>query len=91
MLKVVAACGAGMGTSMIIKIKLEKIFKELNVNASIEALSVGQAKGLVNNCDIIICSTHLSDQFVKSERTKIIGVKNLMDDKELTEAIKGAL
>ena len=91
MLKVVAACGAGMGTSMIIKLKLEKIFKDLNVDAKVDAMSVGQAKGTIGSCDLIICSLHLKDQFNANEKTKVVGVKNLMDEKELTEAIKGSI
>ena len=30
MLKVIAACGSGMGSSQIIKMKLEKVISELN-------------------------------------------------------------
>ncbi|MDE5553209.1 MAG: PTS sugar transporter subunit IIB [Malacoplasma sp.] len=83
MLKIVAACGNGMGTSMIIKLKVEKICKSLNVQASVEALSIGQAKGLVNSADIIICSKHLSDNFDSTKKAKIVGIQNLMDEKEI--------
>lgn len=87
MLKIIAACGNGMGTSMIIKLKVEKICKSLNVESSVEALSMGQAKGLVNSADIIICSTHLIDNFDASKKAKIVGVKNLMDEKEIEAAL----
>ncbi|NQZ65904.1 MAG: PTS sugar transporter subunit IIB [Mycoplasmatales bacterium] len=88
-MKIVAACGNGMGTSMIIKLKVEKIVKNLGLeNVSVEALSAGQAKGRVVNSDIIICSTHLVDQFDSSQRAKIVGVRNLMDDKEIESALK---
>ncbi|MCF0218132.1 MAG: PTS sugar transporter subunit IIB [Malacoplasma sp.] len=83
MLKIVAACGNGMGTSMIIKLKVEKICKALNLDASVEAMSMGMAKGLVNSVDIIICSTHLMDNFDPNKKAKIVGVKNLMDEKEI--------
>ncbi len=88
-MKIIAACGNGMGTSMIIKLKVEKIVKEMGIeNVSVEALSAGQAKGMVVNSDIIICSTHLVDQFDSFQRAKIIGVKNLMDEKEIEKALK---
>ena len=32
-LKVIAACGSGMGSSQIIKMKLEKAFKKLGIDA----------------------------------------------------------
>lgn len=37
-LKVIAACGNGMGTSMIIKLKVQKILKELNIPADVDML-----------------------------------------------------
>lgn len=87
MLKIIAACGNGMGTSMIIKLKVEKICKALNIQANVEALSMGQAKGLVNSVDIIICSTHLTDSFDSNKKAKIVGVKNLMDEKEIEASL----
>lgn len=91
MLKIIAACGAGMGTSMIIKLKVEKICKSLGKDASVEAMSMGQAKGLVNSADVIICSTHLMDSFDSSKKAKIVGVKNLMDENEIKSALESVI
>ena len=90
MLKIVAACGNGMGTSMIIKLKVENILKKLNVAASVEAMSIGQATGMINSADIIICSTHLKEQFAQG-KAKIATVVNLMSDAEVEEALKKVL
>ncbi|UVD81881.1 PTS sugar transporter subunit IIB [Mycoplasma iguanae] len=90
-LKIVAACGNGMGTSMIIKLKVQKICKALGIEADIEALSMGQSKGLTASVDIIISSTHLSSEFNHNQKAKIVGVKNLMDEKEIESALKAAL
>lgn len=90
-LKIIAACGNGMGTSMIIKLKVEKICKELGVDASVEALSMGQSKGMTNSVDIIISSTHLSSEFNHNQKAKILGVKNLMDENEIKSVLKEAL
>lgn len=90
-LKIIAACGNGMGTSMIIKLKVEKICKELGVEASVEALSMGQSKGMTNSVDIIISSTHLSSEFNHNQKAKILGVKNLMDENEIKSVLKEAL
>ncbi len=35
MLKVIAACGSGMGSSQIIKMKIAKIFKKLGIDVTI--------------------------------------------------------
>ncbi|MGZ9762286.1 PTS sugar transporter subunit IIB [Mycoplasma sp. 394] len=90
-LKIIAACGNGMGTSMIIKLKVQKIMKELGVNATVDALSMGQSTGMTNSVDIIISSKHLSEMFNHNQRAKIVGVTNLMDENEIREALKKAL
>ena len=38
-LKVIAACGSGMGSSQIIKMKLQKVFKKLDNNEEIRSSS----------------------------------------------------
>lgn len=90
-LKIIAACGNGMGTSMIIKLKLEKIIRDLALDAEVEALSMGQSKALTNSVDFIICSVHLVSEFNPHQRAKIIGVKNLMDENEIRSAFQKAL
>lgn len=90
-LKVIAACGNGMGTSMIIKLKVQKILKELNIPADVDVLSMGQSKGMTNSVDIIISSKHLTSEFVQNQKAKIIGVTNLMDENEIRQALKQAL
>ncbi|WGI36404.1 PTS sugar transporter subunit IIB [Mesomycoplasma lagogenitalium] len=90
-LKIIAACGNGMGTSMIIKLKVQKICKELGIDATVEALSMGQSKGMTNSVDIIISSKHLSSEFNHNQQAKIVGVVNLMDEKEIKDALKVAL
>ncbi|MGZ9414338.1 PTS sugar transporter subunit IIB [Mycoplasma sp. AC157] len=90
-LKIIAACGNGMGTSMIIKLKVQKITKELGIDATVDALSMGQSVGMTNSVDIIISSKHLSSMFNHDQKAKIVGVTNLMDENEIREAIKSAL
>lgn len=44
MLKILAACGNGMGSSMVIKMKIEKCLRELNVSDFVvDYCSVGEA------------------------------------------------
>ncbi|MBP2653435.1 MAG: phosphotransferase system lactose/cellobiose-specific subunit [Firmicutes bacterium] len=88
MLKVVAACGNGMGSSQIIKMKIEKVFKKLNITASIDHMSVGEAKTAAANYDVVFCSISLINQFVvKNNRTKVIGLVNLLSEQEIEAKI----
>ena len=89
MLKVIAACGNGMGSSQIIKMKIEKIFKKLNIPVSIHHTSIGEAKTQASGYDVVFCSEALKKNFSKAEEsgTIIIGLKNLLSEKEIEENI----
>ena len=88
MIKVVAACGNGMGSSQIIKMKISKVFKKLGIDASIDHMSVGEARSAVSSYDVVFCSASLVDNFtVKNNRTKIVGLVNLLSEAEIEAKI----
>lgn len=88
MLKVIAACGAGMGSSQIIKIKLQRIFKKLDINAQVTHTSIGEAKSLAKSYDVVVCSANFAKDFTNvPETTHIIGVTNLLDEKEMEKRL----
>lgn len=88
MLKVIAACGNGMGSSQIIKMKIAKVFKKLGISASIDHMSVGEGRTMACNYDVVFCSASLTNQFViKNNRTKVIGLINLLSEAEIEAKI----
>jgi len=89
MLKVVAACGNGMGSSQMIKMKIDKVFKKLGIAVDISHMSVGEAKSAAAGFDVIFCSTALVSNFsnVKSSKTKVIGLINLLSESEIEQKI----
>ena len=89
MLKVIAACGSGMGSSQIIKMKLQKVFKKLGIDADIYHTNVGDAKSQANNYDVVFCSESLVGQF-GGTKAKVVGLKNLLSEAEMTEKIEAA-
>ena len=88
MLKVVAACGNGMGSSQIIKMKIEKVFKKLGIQADIHHMSVGEAKSQANSYDVVFCSLSLVDNFKVKGNTKVIGLQNLLSESEIEQKVK---
>ncbi len=86
-LKVIAACGSGMGSSQIIKMKLEKVFKKLGLDAEIYHTNVGDAKSQANNYDVVFCSESLVSTFGKTTAT-VIGLKNLLSEQEMTTKVQ---
>ena len=66
--KAIAACGNGMGSSQMIKMKINKVFKRLGIDAEIGHMSVGEAKGVANNYDMIFVSETFTSQFRTGKR-----------------------
>lgn len=89
MLKVIAACGNGMGSSQIIKMKIEKVFKKLQIQVQIHHSSVGEAKTQASSYDVVFCSEALTNNFAQAAKsgTIVIGLKNLLSEQEIEQKI----
>ena len=81
----------GMGSSQMIKMKINKVFKRLGIDAEIGHMSVGEAKGVANNYDMIFVSETFTSQFRPGKDTKVVGLKNLLSEKEIEAKIREAL
>lgn len=92
MLKVLTACGNGMGSSMVIKMKVENALRKLGqTDFSVNSCSVGEAKSLASGYDIVIASLHLIHELDGRTKGQLIGLDNLMDDKEIVEKLSQVL
>jgi len=91
MLKVLAACGNGMGSSMIIKMKIEKVLKEMQLECDVHHASVGQAKSDAKNYDLVLVSHMLVKEFSRAGDAKIIGLVNLLSEEEIRGKVEKAL
>ncbi|SPF50364.1 Phosphotransferase system lactose/cellobiose-specific IIB subunit [Candidatus Desulfosporosinus infrequens] len=88
MIKVVAACGNGMGSSQIIKMKIAKVFKKLGIEATIDHMSVGEAKSAASGYDAVFCGASFVDNYkIKNNKTKVIGLVNLLSEAEIEAKI----
>ena len=89
MLKVIAACGNGMGSSQMIKMKIQKVFKKLGVDVQVDHTSVGAATSQAVNYDAVFVSNNFVDNFANaaSKGVKVIGLQNLLSEQEIEEKI----
>ena len=91
-MKVLAACGNGMGSSQMIKMKIIKVFKKLQIEVEVDHLSVGEAKSVISSYDMVFVSESLVSNFSNARvKTKIIGLRNLLSEIEIEGKIKEAL
>ncbi len=87
MIKVLAICGNGMGTSMIIKMKVQNYLNSKSVNADVDSCALGEAAGKLQGVHIALCSKHLADQVNIGEGQHLLSLTNLMDENEFGPAL----
>lgn len=89
-LKVLAVCGVGMGSSLILRITAEEAFKQLGVRAKVEATDVSSAKSM--QADVILGQGMHTDEFA-GRAPVVVAVSNFMDvaslKQKMVEALQG--
>ncbi len=89
MKKILVVCRTGMGTSMLLKIKVEQIISSLNLDAEVYH-DVTSAIGGYNDIDILITMKDLADEF-KGKFPIVIGVESINKEEiksKILEALK---
>lgn len=86
-LKVITVCGAGVGTSTLLRVNLNKAFKAFNLpfNVKVENTSISRAKG--THADLIVSFPSFARE-LGTLNTDVIFINNLMDQKELSSKIE---
>ena len=85
-LKILTVCGAGVGTSTLLRMNVSDVFNsfQLPYSVRVENTSISRAKGTA--CDAIVTFESFAAD-VKKICPQVIIVKNLMDKKELREKL----
>ncbi|ARU91897.1 PTS system enzyme IIB component [Spiroplasma clarkii] len=89
MKKILCACGNGMGSSLMIKIKVEKVLEKLGIDGKVDTSSIGEAKGIADNYDVVLCSTYLEEDLDDCSAF-VVGLENLMDEAQIEIGLKQA-
>jgi PTS system ascorbate-specific IIB component len=89
-LKILAVCGMGVGTSMLLKMQVDKAIKVLDINAVVDIADISTARGLAVSADLIITSNELADR-IGDVKAPIISVSNFMDLEAIIEGIRSKL
>jgi len=83
-MKILAVCGNGLGSSLILKMATEKVLKNEGIKAKIEVTDLGNAKGL--QADYIVASPEIANR-LKDHSATVISIKNMMDKDEIKEKL----
>ncbi len=85
MLRIVTVCGAGQGTSLILRMWTEDVVKEMGLDALVENVEVASAKGA--RCDLVLTAKALVE-VVESSNHETRAINNFLDKAEIRKALE---
>lgn len=89
-MKVVAICGAGVGTSAILKVNAERVLDRLDIEADVTASDVASVAVAAADAQVILTSPELVDSIGKTN-ADIVVIDNYFDLDELERKLDAAL
>lgn len=85
---IVCVCGLGMGSSLILKMSVDKALNELGATGhEIEHWDAGTVDS--RNADLIVTSVDFQDRF--AGRNNVVFIKNVVNKEEVKEKLKAYL
>ena len=89
-MKIVAICGAGIGSSGILKVNAERVLKRLDLDAVVVAADIASLPDVIGTAQIILTSAEFVDAIGKTFADVIV-IENYFDTTELTTKLEAAL
>lgn len=93
-MKVLAVCGLGIGSSIVLKINVGKVLDELGVEGySLDVADIGSAQSI--HFDMAVTSVELADVLSKKmpdeEKFRIIAISNFVNKDEMRDKVRACL
>ena len=89
-MKIVTICGAGIGSSGILKVNAERVLRRLDIEAEVVAADIASLALVAGDAQVILTSS----EFVEAIGTTfadVIVIDNYFDTEELTAKLEAAL
>ncbi len=83
-MKILAVCGMGFGSSMVLRMTIEAVLKEAQIKAQVAVSDIGMAKS--ETADVIVTSAEFAKLLV-NKGTPIVVIKNYVDRKEMKDKL----
>ncbi len=81
-MEILTVCGNGIGSSLMLAMKIEEICRENNIKANVESTDFNSAQG--KKSDLIITVKELAQQF---ENRDVAVVRSYINKKKITEDV----
>lgn len=88
-MKILAVCGVGIGTSVILKMNAEKVLRTIGVEATVDATDLDAAL-TTRDAQVILTTPDLVDK-IKGIPAEVIAIEHIFDLEELTQKLSKSL
>ena len=82
-MKVLAVCGMGLGSSLILKMNIEKAMEEEGIKGTVEVRDLSSIQG--ERADFIFASEEIAEKI--EHNAQVYSVKNMTDKNEIKEKV----
>lgn len=89
-MKILAVCGMGLGSALILRMQAEKALKQLGLDAELEVADIGTARAVAPSADLILTSDELAEQ-LGTVKPRVVTISNFIDLQEMVTKLKAAL
>ncbi len=89
-MKIVTICGAGIGTSGILKVNAERALQRLGLAATVVAADIGSVARVAADAQVILTSAEFVEA-IGPTRADVIVIENYFDGDELAGKLEAAL
>lgn len=86
-MKALAVCGFGVGSSMVLKMSLEKVCSELGVPIEVENTDINFARAC-SDCDVVFTSEGIAREIASGINAPVYAVKKYVDSKEIKAVVQ---
>ena len=89
-MKIVTICGAGIGSSGILKVNAERVLRKLDISADVVAADIASVKEVAADAQVILTSSEFVEAIGKTFADVIV-IENYFDTAELSAKLEAAL
>ncbi len=89
-MKILAVCGMGLGTGLLLRMQAEKALKRLGIDADLEVADIGSARAMASSADLILTSEELAQQ-LGAVKPRIVTINNFIDLEEMVTKLRAAI
>ncbi|MFT8357478.1 PTS sugar transporter subunit IIB [Bifidobacterium aquikefiri] len=86
-MNILCVCGNGIGTSVLLKVNVEQVASDMNMDVTVTTSDAGSAKGTANMNDLVLTSPQLAAE-LEGVDVPVETIENFMDPDEVKKILE---